>query len=389
MGRKKGVIRLPKRPQPPPFRRQNRGHLPAVRGEFVQLWRQGVPVNTIKTRLGIGRSTAYEWQTNLIQYGSVISPGQALLGRPYVTSKADEMALLRLLETHGWVYQDEMRQWLLEERGVDVSRTTMSDILKRNGWTRKKIEYMSINRSEELRRAYIEDMVNYSTEDLIFIDESIFNEKTGWRTRGYAPIGEAARYQISLERGNTWSVLPALTIDGYLPCTAIQKGYVNREELIIWLREKLLPTITERYGDRGMVIVMDNCSTHVSADVVDVIQQAGHLIKYLPPYSPDFNPIELTFALLKAWIRRHWVHIRYESSTFGQFLREAVNRSGCDRFAVAQFRHAANGNYLTREQLDTLQARLRAYERESNGDDSNDGGVVLNWEPLGLGQAGN
>jgi transposase len=110
MARKKGVIRLPKRPPPPPFRRKDRGIPPLVRGEFVQLWRQGVPLHTIKTKLNISRNTAFRWQRNLIKYGSVITPGQVPLGRPYVTSIDDEMALLQMLDTHGWMYQDEMRQ---------------------------------------------------------------------------------------------------------------------------------------------------------------------------------------------------------------------------------------------------------------------------------------
>lgn len=68
------------------------------------------------------------------------------------------------------------------------------------------------------------------------------------------------------------------------------------------------------------------------------------LVRFLPPYSPDFSPIELTFGLLKAWMRRHW---RGLQSTFRGdfigFLRHAIEASECDRFAREHFKHSAAG----------------------------------------------
>jgi hypothetical protein len=109
-------------------------------------------------------------------------------------TEADEKALFETLRDHGWMYQDEMVNWLLEERGVRVSQPTVSKLLRRNHWTRKALLTISNRRSEALRHAYIDDMAAYAADDLIFIDESLFNEKTGWRFIGYASIGEPVRY---------------------------------------------------------------------------------------------------------------------------------------------------------------------------------------------------
>ncbi len=78
-------------------------------------------------------------------------------------------------------------------------------------------------------------------------------------------------------------------------------------------------------------------------------------MRYLPPYSPDYNPIELTFSVLKAWVRRHfdetWPHFE---GTFGDFLHYAVERSGCDRYPRQHFKHSG---YI-------FEADIRALERE-------------------------
>jgi hypothetical protein len=91
-------------------------------------------------------------------------------------------------------------------------------------------------------------------------------------------------------------------------------------------------------------------------------------VKYLPPYSPDFNPIELTFATLKAWIRRHYHYLRPAYQNFGDFIRAAIERSRCDRFARRQFCHAAGGVYMRMEELEWIRAHLDAYERGKRED---------------------
>jgi hypothetical protein len=149
-----------------------------------------------------------------------------------------------------------------------ISQSLVSRLIKANHWTRKKLTTISNRRSEELRGSYIDDIASYAADDLIFLDESIFNDKTGWRSRGYAPMGEPARYRCNIARGDTYSVLPAIDIDGYLPCTGIKKGYYNREDLLAWIKDQLLPAITAKYRLRPIVIILDNCSTHIGNAVI-------------------------------------------------------------------------------------------------------------------------
>ena len=73
--------------------------------------------------------------------------------------------------------------------------------------------------SQLLRDAWQEKIHQYSAKQLVVIDESLFKLRSGRRAFAYAPIGEPARYHDDMRRGDTQSIFPAYTVDGYLPCT--------------------------------------------------------------------------------------------------------------------------------------------------------------------------
>ena len=243
-----------------------------------------------------------------------------------------------------------------------MSQSTVSRMLKRREWTRKSLRRLSRNRNEDLKRQWREDLRRFVAEDLVFLDESIFKEQTGWRLRGYAPIGQPGRYFADTNRGPTWSILAATMIDGWLPCTGVKQGYFSTPDVLNWLNSALLLTLRQKDG-RAHVIILDNNSTHIDQVIIDTIEAEGHLIRYLPPYSPDFNSIELSFSVLKAWIRRNWVWTRQMFRNFGDWLQWAVVASRCDRFAREQFRHSANGLYLEEAEVERFYRFLREWEQ--------------------------
>jgi transposase len=115
-----------------------------------------------------------------------------------------------------------------------------------------------------------------------------------------------------------------MTLEEWPDCTGIKEGYYNRENLCNWLKESLLPALDRVYG-RPIVIILDKCST--IDEVREIVQTAGHILHYLPPYSPDYNPIELTFSVLKAWIKRYYHYMRLAYDNFGTFLAAAIEGS--------------------------------------------------------------
>ncbi len=247
-------------------------------------------------------------QENLFMYGSSFRPQFRPKGAPRKVSPAAEDSLITYLEQQPWAMQKEMIWFLWEEWGLNVHQSTISRILKRRRWSYKKGQRVGIRQNDELRLNWVADLLRLTAEQLVFVDETLFNETTGWRHQAYTPVGEPARYQASRKRGHCWSVLPASTIDGYLPCTGIREGWFNGEAFFRWLADELLPLCSPFPAPKS-VIIMDNASIHCNARIEELITSHGCEVRYLPPYSPDFNPIELSFSVLKAWIRRHFEEI--------------------------------------------------------------------------------
>ena len=199
---------------------------------------------------------------------------------------------------------------------------------------------------------------------MVFLDKSLFNETTSWRLTGWAPIGNPARYTGDRSKGHSWSLLAAYTTQGYLSCWIVKEGYFNLEAFYKWLVEQFLPLC-----EPGTVIIMDNVSMHCNPIIEEAIIRQGCLIRYLPPYSPELNPIELSFSVLKAWVRCRF-HELWPSfdGSFREFLEMAVRESRCDRFAEAHFWHSGNGAYVFEGDMECLDARLRAFESGRSDD---------------------
>jgi transposase len=152
-----------------------------------------------------------------------------------------------------------------------------------------------------------------------------------------------------------------MTVGGWLPCTGIKKGYFKTHDFLNWLHTGLFPAIPR--DGRSRVIVLDNVSIHVGEVITDAIEAEGYLVRFLPPYSPDFNPIELSFSVLKAWLQRNYIWTRSIHRNFGDYLTWAIGESRCDRFAREQFRHAAGGLYLEEGERDRFYNWMRDWER--------------------------
>jgi len=92
-------------------------------------------------------------------------------------------------------------------------------------------------------------------------------------------------------------VIAALRLEG-LGAPAVFDGPIDSPTFLAYVEQVLVPTL--RPGD---VVVLDNLAVHKQPEVRAAIEQAGASLRFLPPYSPDFNPIELAFAKLKAFLR--------------------------------------------------------------------------------------
>ena len=147
------------------------------------------------------------------------------------------------------------------------------------------------------REAWFEAQPDLDPERLIFIDETWLNTKMA-RLRGRAPRGERLRASLPHGHWKTTTFVAGLRLGG-IDAPMVIDGPINGEIFLAYVRHVLVPTL--RPGD---IVVMDNLGSHKGAGVRAAIEAAGAELRFLPPYSPDFNPIENAFSKLKALLRK-------------------------------------------------------------------------------------
>jgi transposase len=117
------------------------------------------------------------------------------------------------------------------------------------------------------------------------------------RLYGWAPAGTRLVDAVPHGHWNTSTFIAGLRENGLVaPC--VFRGAINGELFLAYVEQVLAPTLTT-----GDIVIMDNLSSHKVAGVRQAIEAAGATLLYLPPYSPDLNPIEQAFAKLKALLR--------------------------------------------------------------------------------------
>jgi transposase len=177
----------------------------------------------------------------------------------------------------------------------------------------------------QARAAWAAEQAALASGRLIFLDETwaTTNMTSTWgrsprgqRCLGYAPCGH----------WHTTTFVCALSKDGLL-APLVLDGPINGHAFLAWVEQFLVPEV--RAGD---IVVMDNLSSHKVAGVRAAIEGAGATLRYLPPYSPDFNPIEQSFAKLKGLLRKAQARtLEALWSAIGSLL-EQFSSSECERY---------------------------------------------------------
>ncbi len=132
----------------------------------------------------------------------------------------------------------------------------------------------------------------YGTENVVYFDESGF-EKYTYRKHGWARRGQKIFADVPGKREKRTNLIMAQR-DGQWFAPETFEGTCKAERVNEWLECKVLPFLT-----RPSVIVFDNASFHKKKEIVALCKKKGHKTLPLPPYSPDFNPIENSFGTLK------------------------------------------------------------------------------------------
>ncbi len=169
-------------------------------------------------------------------------------------------------------------------------------------------------------------------ERLVFVDEMGANVSLSplyaWSRKGERAFGSAPR-----NWGKNVTLLASITRRGLGPCLAVE-GATTREVFEAYLERVLAPTLRP-----GQMVVMDNLSAHKGGRVKEIIEGRGCELAYLPPYSPDLNPIEQAFSKVKGLLRRAEARTRESLiEAMGQALEAVSGRDARGFFGHCGYR---------------------------------------------------
>jgi transposase len=274
----------------------------------------------------------------LQRFGKTRSPPNRAGRRRRVTPQMIDALRERLLEKPG-LYQDEMAVFLFDEFNVLVTPSSISRALKSIGWSKKTARQVAKQRNPHLRDYYSYSISPFHSHHFIFVDESGLDKRAGFRRTGWSPLGATPVQVARFHRDRRYQILPAYTQDGVLLSRVFQ-GTTDSNFFEDYIEELLQHC--NPYPMPRSVLVMDNASIHRSPKIKEMCSAAGVKLIYLPPYSPDLNPIEEFFAELKAFIKRQWHEYEDKpNQDFKVFLEWCVSVvGGREHSAKAHFRHA-------------------------------------------------
>lgn len=145
----------------------------------------------------------------------------------------------------------------------------------------------------------------YDRRMFVWLDESGCDRNNYMRKYGYAIRGQAPRCRRLLVRGTRISVIAAIASDGLVACECTT-GSVDSQKFFDFVRGSLIPQMHTFDGSSPKsIVILDNCSIHRVQEIKRLFTAVGILVFFLPPYSPDYNPIEEAFGFLKSYLRHH------------------------------------------------------------------------------------
>jgi len=279
------------------------------------------------------RASVYRWIKQWHRYGHLDNFPRY---RDFGWSKKQQARIVDWIEgtggkdqDHRDLYLDELVEFIAEAFGRLVTERAVFYLLRRMGYTRKKLSVHASARCALERQDFVRHMLQegYAAEQLVFADETGTNTRDWVRSVGYAKRGMRASKALPLIRGVRYNVVAAIGAEGL--CAIQSYASANNTETVMhFLQEELLKDCGEGgpmnpFPGKRSVLVLDNASYHHAEDelVLQYCQLRGVRVEFLPGYSPDLNPIEELFSAVKHRIRREYRQLSASTEPLEDLLR--------------------------------------------------------------------
>jgi transposase len=274
----------------------------ALRTRFARYIEEGLSGRSAAARLKLSAATGSRWARLLRVTGSVHPAPQ---GRPMGTGKlAPHHAFFEeLIAQDPDITLFELRDALADAEGLRVHHSSIAGLLKRLGFSYKKSLVASEQRRASVKQArrdwarWRQTAIQAMPDRVVFLDETLVKTNLT-RLRGRSLRGTRLSMDAPFGNWGTQTFIAGLTHEALIAPWVIQ-GSMDGEAFAAYVRKVLVPELQP-----GTAVVLDNLATHRNAEATQALREAGCWFLYLPPYSPDLNPIEQAFSKLKAHLRK-------------------------------------------------------------------------------------
>ncbi len=267
------------------------------RAEILAACDAGEGTREVANRFGVSESWVRRCKQQRRETGQV-APKATRTRLPIWLQWADW--LLEKLDQRPDIYLREIQDALTKEKGVSACLQTLCTACRSLGRTRKKKTLVAAEQDRpdvaERRVKWKDSQQAIEPNRLVFIDET-WAKTNMTRTYGRSELGTRLIEKVPCSQWTTTTFLGALRNTGFVAPLTIE-GAINGDIFLAWVEQHLVQTLSS-----GDIVVMDNLSSHKVAGVRQAIESVGAELRYLPPYSPDLNPIELAFSKLKKMLR--------------------------------------------------------------------------------------
>ncbi|XP_065892893.1 uncharacterized protein [Dysidea avara] len=204
-----------------------------------------------------------------------------------------------VLDTPG-IMLHEIQKEIENAFNMDI---TICRALHQLNFSRMKMRIAATQQDDLLRSYFTSEIAFYKANMFVFLDETGTDRRDAIRKYGYGWRGKPIVANKLLFRGQHLSTLALMSTAGLLDCMTVSGG-VNGDVFYEFIHTKLLPHLNPFDGSSAQsIVIMDNALIHSVNGIVEMIQQVGAIVMFLPPYSPDFNPIEEMFSKVKKTIK--------------------------------------------------------------------------------------
>ena len=292
----------------------------------------GMTIKVACTQCNIGISTGHRWMRMLNRTGNYL-PLRVRRSIPGIMSLEHQELLQIVIGNIRMARIDEITQYMADACGYHYSPRLIRQVMYRHNYVSRLANQLSpLERDLELRRYYREQVMhqggNFTAPQLVFVDETSKKLGDATRRRAWRSKGDKVSLPvIHSQSGNAASLIASMTMRGVQSVTVIdvnEEGNVDGDRFLRAFVDDIL-VFCQPYPGNCSVIVMDNAQVHMKLLISAACQERGVVIIYLPPYSFDYNPIELVFnCALSLLLTVYGRAILPQNSKIGDLFRECL-----------------------------------------------------------------